>query len=478
MAGAQMARRPSILSKIWLRGGPLRWQLNPLIYGPGVAEKLLVARVALLASSPIPLLFARGLPAITASVVIAIAGIMIHRLFDLVRGPGIDGETPSLTLYLLPYAWSMHTVADLIARLSSGRVRGFKWVRLEALRLKLFLDNGLDPLRALQKLAETTPSKNLRVMLEELSHASKVGYSKSTVMMRLAERALEDLKRRWSSYSELAKVVSEVNAAVIVAVGALTPLAMFTGMSVGVLYASLLLPGLLSIALLLLQPSSGPGRISWPAVTAALLGAASASWASYKLGLLKGILVLLPLTIGLEVYGVLHARAVDRALKALSRASREARLGRPIEGLLREARPLDEPVIGTIIDSIRVAGMSKVWFGVEILERAYREAKRALEALRGPALTALAISALAILTALYSISAVSGIAVKMAPQSMEVAYLSMRILAGVAPLAGLPAGVLLRPRAPSLTPSLVALLLLWASHPLLSHLPLPVAQPA
>jgi hypothetical protein len=473
MARAPLTRRPSLLGRIWLRGGFLRWQLNPMVYGPGAAEALLVSRLILLASSPAPLLVIGGIQGLAVALLLVGASLMVHKLFDAVRGPGIDGETPSLALYLLPYAWSMHTIADLIARLSEGRVKGFKWVRLEAVRLKLFLDNGLDPLRALQKLAETTPSKSLRIMLEELSHASKVGYSRSSVMMRLAERALEDLKKRWSSYSELAKVISEVNAALIVAIGALAPLAMFTGMSVGILYASLLLPGLLSIALVLLQPPSGPGRISWLSISVTIVGAAVASWISYRLGAFRGILVLLPLSLGLEVYGVLHSRTIDRAFRALTRASREARLGRPIEALLREAEPLDAPVIGTIRESVRIAGMSKVWFGVEALERAYREARRALEALRGSAFMALAVSILAILTALYSISAVSGIAVKIAPQSLEVAYLSMRVLSGVAPLAGLPAGVLLRPRSPSLAPSLTSLLLLWASRPLLSHLPMP-----
>ncbi|MEB2835993.1 MAG: hypothetical protein GSR80_001202 [Desulfurococcales archaeon] len=439
----------------------LSYSLDPKRYTPGVLKGLIVARASMLAAA-LALALApihTALRAALASGALALA-LFVDKAYDAIASSGIDDEVPSLLLYLLPYAWSTHTVADLIARLAESGSSAFKWIRREASRLKAMLDYGMDPLAALRELARTTPSRALRESLEEIIHASRLGYSRTMLLSSLVPRALNSIKRRWQSYSETAKVISEVNAAVIVSMGALAPITAFTGSWTGALYAVVLAPPLLALALALTQPSTGPGRASLPARLAPLGVASVTAFVAYARSVWAALALLGAAAAVGEVLGFRHSRMLSRALAALSRAAREARLGRPVDALLEDARPVDPPVIEAIIGSIRVAGLSRVWVGVEVLERVYREAKGAMDSLRGTAVLSLAVTLMSVLTAYYTIAMVSAMpeAAQMGPTLFRVNVGGvLSLLEAVAPLAGVPAGLLLRPQRPSLTPSLVLL---------------------
>ncbi len=455
----------------------LSYSLDPRRYTPGVLRGLVVARACMLtaafalALAPMHI----ALRVVFASTALATA-LLVDRVYETVASSGIDDEVPSLLLYLLPYAWSTHTVADLIARLAESGSSAFKWMRREAARLKAMLDYGMDPLTAMRELARTTPSRGLRESLEEITHASRLGYSRTMLLSSLVPRALESIKKRWQSYSETAKVVSEVNAAVIVSIGALAPITAFTGAWMGALYIAALAPPLLTLTLALTQPSTGPGRAPL-AVRLAPLGVASvAALVAYTKSAWAALALLGVAAAVSEVLGFRYSRMLSRALATLSRAAREARLGRPADALLEDARLIDPPVIEAIIGSVRVAGLSRVWVGVEVLERVYREAKGAMDSLRGTAALSLAVTLMAVLTAYYTVAMLSAMpsAAQTGPTLFRVNVEGvLRLLEAIAPLAGVPAGLLLRPQRPSLTPSLVLLASTALAPRLLGILPMP-----
>ncbi|MEB3816424.1 MAG: type II secretion system F family protein, partial [Desulfurococcales archaeon] len=433
-------------------------RLDPAKYGPRTAMQLLMARIFLYITSLTSLILPINL-FLRLIILLSLIGMGagIGKFYESILSSGLEDEVPSLILYLLPYSWSTYTIADLIVRLSDKASSGFKWLRHEACRLRLLLESGNDPLRALSLLAETTPSTSLKLLLEELVHASKIGYPRALVLSRLAERALEGVRRRWSSYAELAKVTAEVSAALMVALGALAPLSGFTGLNFNIISASVTAPALLSLLLVLMQPNAGPGRSPLTYRILPMAAIVGIALAAYSAGPIKALLVALPLTVVVEVAGVLHERKIKAGIDSLSKAAREARLGRPVEELLARAKPVDKPVIDAILDSTRIAGLSRAWAGMEFLERAYREALRTINSIRSSAFLVMAISLMASLTALYSASLLARIAASLTPESRVLALQVTRIIELLAPLTASSASILLRPRLPSLVPITVTL---------------------
>ena len=435
----------------------------PEVFTPGLYWKLGLLRLTLLptglVSAALTPLF--GVAPLAVGTLLMVGALLAPHALRSIIASGIDDEVPSLVLYLIPYAWSPHTVADLIARIAYVR-RGFRWLRLEARRLSMLLDWGLDPLTALQKLSHTTPSASLREVLDEFIHASRTGFPRSLLLARLAERALEGIRRRWQSYSELSRTLAEANAAIIVAAGVMAPLASVSGGSAAmVLPLSVLLPALGALASTILQPASGPGRTGLSLRLAPLL----AGYVFVALALTAAGSTLLPLiafgALATEAYGFRASMKIRRALRALGVAAREARLGRLSTEMLEEAANLDRPVFEAIIEAVRVGGATRIWTGLEMLERAYRSALRAVESTRSHAIMTTAVTLVSLAVSWYALGLMASLATQshgMLPSAAAAEAAPFIRASAVA--AGLSAGVLLRPRLPSLLPSLAMILTL------------------
>jgi len=426
--------------------------------GCRIAGGLGALRAAIvLSSSPLLVYYlreARYTLALTAALLLALSALLPRIAASLIAS-GVDEETPSLILYLIPYAWSPQSIADLISRIASGSA-GFRWMRLEARRLAHYLEWGLDPLSALQRLASTTRSNALREVLEEVVHSTRLGFPRSLLLSRLAERAMERLRSRWRSYSEAAKAVAEANAAIIVAVGVMAPLASLTGGSkAGVLPAAVIAPSLAALALAILQPAAGPGSTPLHVRLAPLL----AGYASSALALVgdttRSLVVLAAAALVFEAYGIRHSRLLSRALKALSEAARDARLGRLTEQGILRAAPLDRPVIEAVASSVRVAGTLRLWAGLEALESSYRAALQTIRSTRGQAILSAAVTLTAIAVSWYALGLIDSMASQAEAHLYTVpAAEAAAFMRAAAIAAGLAPGVLLRPRVPSLLPSL------------------------
>lgn len=437
----------------------------PEVFTPGLYWKLGLLRLTLLltGSSFAVLTPLYGIAPLALGILLIAGAFLAPHVLRSIIASGIDDEVPSLVLYLIPYAWSPHTVADLMARIVHVR-KGFRWLRHEARRLSMLLDWGLDPLTALQKISHTTPSTSLREVLDEFIHASKTGFPRSLLLARLAERALEGIRRRWQSYSELSRTLAEANAAIIVAASVMAPLASVSGGSAAmVLPLSVLLPALGALASTILQPASGPGRTGLALRLAPLL--AGYVFAAFAITASGG--TLLPLiafgALATEAYGFRANRKIRRALRALGVAAREARLGRLSIEMLEEAADLDRPVFEAIIEAVRVGGATRVWTGLEMLERAYRSALRAVESTRSHSIMTTAITLVSLAVSWYALGLMASLATQshgMLPPAA--AAEAAPFIRASAVTAGLSAGVLLRPRVPSLLPSLIAILVLTA----------------
>jgi hypothetical protein len=428
--------------------------LPPRLYLRLGILRFLLLVVSLTAALSYP---AFGPRALLAGGALAGVGLLLPHMVRSVIASGLDNEVPTLLLYLIPYAWSPGTLADLIAGIADKKA-GFRWLRIEASRLRRMLEWGSDPLSALQRLAKTTPSQTLRETLEELVHSARMGFPRSLLLSRLAERALEGVRRRWQSYSELSKTIAEANAAVIVAAGVMAPLASLSGSSASAaLPLAVLLPAISALGLIVFQPSSGPGRVGFLLKAAPLL-AGYAAIALLLIGSSTASTAILTIaTVIVEAYGLKIRREIKAALRALGRAAREARLGRIRLDLLERASKLDPPVLGSILESVRVGGPVRVWVGLEMLENSYSSALRVVDSTRGPAVMSLIVTMISLAVSWYSLGLMASLSATAGSLASLPTAEAALFLRAAAVASGLSVGALLRPYMPSLLPSLVLL---------------------
>jgi len=387
---------------------------------------------------------------------------MAPRLWRAAVGAGVNREMPSLLAYVIPYASSARYLADVIAALPRGF---FRWTRYEADRLRYFLDLGYDPVGALEELASTTPSRKLREALNDYIHAQKLGAPRSTVTMRLLERAVEEARSAWRSYTDLGRGLVEAATALVIAAAAMAPMALLSGsVNVGLLAAPLAAAPALGILMLAARPALGDYRGNMAAAAVALLGALASAAAGLALGLEYEFAVLAAFTVAAEALAAAEARREEAAYAAFREAVEEARYGRALEAALARAAGLAKGVVAAIVEAARVAGRLGVGEALANLYRVVEEARSARLQARGQGLVLAVLAAAAVPVAVYtlkSIAAIEGVEILAgSPKSLEAAA---QVMVALSPLAPLPASVLMRGWRPGLAPSLASLAAAWAA---------------
>ncbi len=434
---------------------------DPILLGIEGVRLTVLLRLVVIVSAPVSgiLLYTLAgplyvVPAITVQMFIAMAA---PRLYRVVVGSNIDRELPSLLLYLLPFSWSTKSVADVIVGLSGWRKPPFKWVSREAARLKLILDMGYDPVKALSVLAETTPSGRLRYILEMLVDASRTGLSREALASDLASTAIDEVRRSWSRYIEVARVSAEASVALIVAAAVLVPIAAFTGSGLSVLVLTTIVPALAGLALMLYQPELGLNASSSLPRLASLAAVFSAVVASLLQGGWAALAVLVPAAAAIEVLSFKAGRRSVRALVTLRKAVDRAKLGMPIEEELMASRPVLGRVVDALLEAVSVAGTVGVWGVMDRVYRAVSEAMRRAAEARLHALVLAGVSAIAPAIAMYSITLLSGMSEGTFLDITGAAAMAESWIRAAAAVIPLPAAVLYRPRAPTLVPSIVSI---------------------
>jgi len=445
--------------------------IEPRLYPPGQARLLTrLAQALVLAALAASVAGAVVAPihadAAIALEIIALAATAVAwlapRAWRAVVGAGINREMPSLLAYVIPYASSARYLADVIAALPRSF---FRWTRHEADRLRYLMDLGYDPVAALEELAATTPSRKLREALNDYIHAQKLGAPRSTVTIRLLERAVEEARSAWRNYTDLGRGLVEAATAAMIAAVAMAPMALLSGtINVGLLAAPLVAAPAIGIIMLVSRPSLGDYRGSMAAAALALLGALISATTGLSLGIGYEFVVLAAFTVAAEALAVLEARKEEAAYAAFREAVEEARYGGALEAALARAAGLAKGVVAAIIEAARVAGRLGVGEALANLYRVVEEARSARLQARGQGLVLAALAAATVPVAVYtltSIAALEGIEILAgSPKSLEAAA---HVMVALSPLAPLPAAILMRGWRPGLAPSLASLTAAWVA---------------
>ncbi len=318
---------------------------------------------------------------VAASILLLAVAEALPHMWRSVLANGIEQELPALLLYILPYSSSPRYLADVIRSVPTDI---FKWTRHEAAKLSLFIDMGNDPIKALQLLAKTTPSKGLKKILVEYTNLQWIGATRVATSLKITERAVESIREKWKSYSELGKLVVEALASGFVAIAALSPIA-GGGESTLLLLAPLLAGILASVLLLVVRPQLGDlPSPAWPAALP-LASTIISSILVLRGLILPAIVLLVAALIPMEVLARRSRGREAESLQALSAAAEHARFGRDYEGLLRKAEAYGGGVIKAIARASRVAGnlgvadalerlVDILWEAISIRRNAWLEA--------------------------------------------------------------------------------------------------------
>ena len=438
---------------------------DPEIVGPLAAPGLRKASIylnsltlsssiaAALASPFDPLLGAIILLAAISS--LAAAQFLPH-LWRSILAQGIDKELPALLVYLVPYSSSPKYLADVIAALPRGP---FKWFTHEAARLKLLLDMGHDPLSALKRLAETTPSSRLRGILLEYTSLQAIGATSSMTTVKILERAIEMAREAWRGYVELSRAAVEIATAGLVSIVALAPLTGSTSMLVALIALLLASTGVL---LLLARPGIGDGVRSKTIPAAYLASIGAASLLAARGGVLAALALLASSTIALEAASLRLARREARALKSLRVAAEEARYGLDYMDDLEEAKPLGGP-ISAVLEASRIAGSIGVGQALERLVRVLDEVLTYRKRAWTESIVLEGISMIAPVVLAGAIVKLSALLQPTAPLPITVpqAGVDAPAILALAPLATVPATTFRRGYRPTPLTGLITLLLVW-----------------
>ena len=433
---------------------------DPVLVGPAAAPRLRVA-IVMLASLAVA-------SSITAVIVapfsithgIALLGVSLvsvalyHGLPQIWRGilaSGVDQELPAVLVYLVPYSASPKYIADVIASLPPGV---FKWFSHESARLRLLIDMGLDPITALRRLAETTPSRRLREVLLEYTSLQLLGAQSSEASIRILDRAISMVREKWHQYREAGRAIVELSTAGLVSLVALSPM---IGPASGVVTIGVMVILVVASSYLLAsRPKLGDYSLS---ATHALIPFTSSTAAAVLAVLGRTSLAVAVLLAAVIVGEIMHRWAHRRlvtAMRSLRSAAEKARLGLDYTRDLAGALPLGGPV-RAVLEASRVAGSIGVGQAlvrlVRVVEEAGEQRKRAsLEAavLEGVSAASPPVMALAA-AKLSNILAAGG-------PLLGAQAISLTPIIALAPLAPLPASVLRRGRAATPLAGLVSML--------------------
>jgi len=182
-------------------------------------------------------------------------------VWRVILGSGVDKELPAVLAYLIPYTRTPINIADLIAMLKG---EGYFWTKFEASRLRFLLNLGYDPLTALKKLAETTPSRGLSEVLRDYINAQTLGVSRGQLTLILFKHAMDSIRDQWRSHIEFGRVVAEGVVAAVVSMAALAPLVLLGG---GYPVLLVTIPAVVApagaLAMLATRPTIGEYRLSY-----------------------------------------------------------------------------------------------------------------------------------------------------------------------------------------------------------------------
>ena len=425
---------------------------DPEIYGPKVSRlfrllfrisiilsiaSLILALILTIAGLTSPLIIA--LP-----VVLAILPLKIPVIWRIVLGSGIDKELPAVLAYLIPYARSPLNIADLIASLEG---EGYFWVKFEASRLRFLLSLGYDPVTALRKLAETTPSKRLAEIIRDYVNAQNLGVSRSQLTLMLFEHAMSSVRDQWRSHVEFGRVVAESIVAALVSMVALAPLIILGGgYPLILVMIPLVIAPIGALVMLATRPPLGEYRLSYFELLLTISVPFIAVILNFKVSLEAGLAYLLGMTVVVEAIAVGFNRLNESALRELRLAVEEARLGLLPEERLTRSERAAKGVLKAIVEASRVAGTMGLGQALNqlltLIEEARRQAKSA--SLQAAILAIIAVTSVPI--TIYGLSMLKTSLTLGSLKLVDPATVDfmIRLVAISTPLIALPASVLQR----------------------------------
>jgi hypothetical protein len=426
---------------------------DPEIYGPELSNLFrlafktsIVASIVLALLVP-PLIILKSFnPIITLLPLIPLLiACLTPAMWRAVLGSGIDKELPAVLAYLIPYTRTPINIADLLAMLSDKSY--FFWFKFEASRLKYLLNLGYDPLTALKKLAETTPSRGLSEVIRDYVNAQSLGVSRGQLTLMLFKHAMESIRDQWRSHVEFGRVVAEGIVAAIISIVALSPLILLGG---GYPVLLVVIPAVVApagaIAMLATRPSIGEYRLSYFELLLTITVPFIAVIINYKVSLEAGLAYLAGMTIVVEAIAMGFRRLNATAMRELRLAVEESRLGIIPEGRLAKAERAASGVVRAIISASKIAGTMGIGEALNHILTLIEEAQRHVKAASLQATVLAILSATSIPIAIYGLNLLEN-AIKTG--SLGVAdpttvTLMTWLIAVTSPLVALPASVLQR----------------------------------
>jgi hypothetical protein len=336
----------------------------------------------------------------------------------------------------------------------------------------VLVDLAQDPHGSLKTLASTTPSRGLRLTLEDYTHAQTLGAGRAQLTLTLFRRALDAVRDSWRSHVDFARLVAEGMATLAVALVAVTPVAMLGGVG-GVMSVLAWLPVVAApagaIVILLNRPELGEFRPPLVVRVMALQAPFVAAALALAVSLEAGIAWLLGWAIPVELANWAVGRRAEIAERELRRAVDEARLGIPPVERLKAAEELAGGVLRAILKSARVAGMTGVWEALSLVYTLVQEARSLAGSARTQGLMMSLILALIPALSVFTLKmiaaavaegggAASALGFNLQDIAVE-AERTARIIVAASPLIPLPAAVLHRGWTPSPIPPLLAIIL-------------------
>ena len=440
---------------------------DPELYGPEPSRffRLMFKAsliLALVLTVLAPLLLLAGLPVFVLALppVAVLTPYIAPAIWRAILGSGVDRELPAVLAYLIPYTRTPINIVDLIAML---RGEGYFWARFEASRLRFLLDLGYDPLTALKKLAETTPSRGLSEVLRDYINAQTLGVSRGQLTLLLFKHAMESIRDQWRSHIEFGKVVAEGVVAAIVSMAALAPLVLLGGGYPVLLVA---IPAVVApagaIAMLATRPSIGEYRLSYFELLLTITVPFIAVAINFRISLEAGLAYLVGMTVVVEAIAIGFKRLSSTSMRELRLAVEESRLGLIPEERLAKAERVASGIIRTVISASRIAGTMGIGEALNqilsLVEEAQRHAKTA--SLQATILATL--SAVSIPIAVYGLNLLKNAVEASSMNLIDPTSIShiIWLIAATSPLVALPASILQRgwlisPLYPLLTQTLV-----------------------
>ncbi len=417
---------------------------------PGMARSMIILGIAGMTLCPAT---PYACPLILTPILAPILAMAWRHAWRSILANGIDREMPALLAYLLPYTHTPRYIVDLLANLPPT---AFRWSSREAERLRLMLASGDDPNNVLKRLATTTPSRRLSRALTDYLAAQTLGAPRSQVTMTLLSHALDTIRDSWRKYTELGRTISEAVVTVVIALAALTPITLLAGSGIAAVAAlALVAPLAGGIALLIARPSMGEPK---PGPLVILLGLAAplaAGALAYKGLHAHAIALLLLAAAPLEYAWARTSRSLVEAARSLRLAAEATRYRGDYEAYLEEARRVAGPLVEALAEAMRVAGKLGASGALQGIAQVLEEAARSLQGVRGPALLLASLAVASVVIGVYTVEIIEEAA---SEAGLATGSGVARVLAAVAPIAPLPASILHRGGAPSMIPSIAALI--------------------